>query len=72
MKYAHKTGLPEDWEKQFPNSSQNNSRAYIRRLIKYFEDCPSDSLANLLESLIEGITIDHSDGDWGTGERGEY
>lgn len=71
MSYENKIGLPEDWEKLFPSSNVNNTRAYVRKIIQRFIESPSEMLAHLLENLIPGICIDHSDGDWGTGERGE-
>lgn len=55
----------------YPMNSVENmrARAIIRPLIKKFNESPSDFLAQELEQY--GFVVDHSDGDYGTGARGE-
>lgn len=48
--------------KKFPPSTQNNARAYIRRLIERFEKRPSGFLAQQIEELT-GETVDFKDED---------
>lgn len=59
----------------FPPATVNNSRAIIRKKVKYLVDkydkCPSEATAHQIENLI-GLSADHSDADWGTGPRGGY